>query len=61
MNGIITVYFFSSLLFWQLIFHMNSYPKDIFYNHVKKFLSKKLMTTNSCQNNKHFKFKNTFL
>ena len=22
-----------------------------FYNHVKKFLSKKPMTTNSCQNN----------
>ena len=31
------------------IFHMNGYPKDI-YNHVEKFLSKKLMTTNSCQN-----------
>ena len=29
---------------------MNGYPKDIFYNHVKKFLSKKIMTTNSCQN-----------
>ena len=32
------------------IFHMNGYPKDIFYNHVEKFLSKNLMTTNSCQN-----------
>ena len=31
------------------IFHMNGYPKDIFYNHVKKFLSNKLMSTNSCQ------------
>ena len=31
------------------IFHMNGYPKDIFYNHVKKFLSEELMTTNSCQ------------
>ena len=31
------------------IFHMNCYPKDIFYNHVKKFLSNKLMSTNSCQ------------
>ena len=29
---------------------MNGYPKEIFYNHVKKFLSEKLMTTNSCQN-----------
>ena len=29
---------------------MNGYPKDIYYNHVKKFLSEKLMTTNSCQN-----------
>ena len=37
------------------IFHMNGYPKDIFYNHVKKFLSKKLMTTNSCQNNNNEK------
>ena len=27
------------------IFHMNGYPKEIFYNPVKK-----LMTTNSCQN-----------
>ena len=32
------------------IFHMNGFPKDIFCDHVKKFLSKKLMTTNSCQN-----------
>ena len=24
--------------------------RDIFYNYVKKFLSEKLMTTNSCQN-----------
>ena len=32
------------------IFHMNGYPKDIFYYHVRKFLSEKLMTTNSCQN-----------
>ena len=29
---------------------MNGYPKEIFNNHVKKFLSEKLMTTNSCQN-----------
>ena len=29
---------------------MNGYPKEIFYNHVKKFLCEKLMTTNSCQN-----------
>ena len=32
------------------MFHMNGYPKERFHNHVKKFLSKKLMTTNSCQN-----------
>ena len=31
-------------------FHMNGCPKDIFHNHVKKFLSWGLMTTNSCQN-----------
>ena len=29
---------------------MNDYPKDIFNNHVKKFLSEKQMTTNSSQN-----------
>ena len=39
------------------IFHTNGYPKQIFYNHVKKFLSEKLMTTNSCQNvNKEKKY-----
>ena len=32
------------------IYHRNGYPKEIFYYHVKKFLSEKLMTTNSCQN-----------
>ena len=32
------------------IFHMNGYHREIFYNHVKKFLSEKQMTTNSCQN-----------
>ena len=32
------------------IFHMNCYPKEIFYNHVMKFHSEKLMTTNNCQN-----------
>ena len=32
------------------IFCMNGYPKDIFYNHAKKFLSERLMTTNSSQN-----------
>ena len=32
------------------IFHVNSYPKEVFHNHVKKFLSERLMTTNSCQN-----------
>ena len=32
------------------ISHMNGYPKEIFHNHVKKFHSEKLMTTNSCQN-----------
>ena len=32
------------------IFHMNGYPKDIFYKHLDKFLSEELMTTNSCQN-----------
>ena len=31
-------------------FHMNGYPKEIFDNHAKKFLSEKLMTTNSCRN-----------
>ena len=29
---------------------MNGYLKEIFCNHVNKFLSEKLMTTNSCQN-----------
>ena len=29
---------------------MNGYPKEIFCNHVKKFLSENPMTTNSCQN-----------
>ena len=29
---------------------MSGYHNDIFYNHVKKFLSERLMTTNSCQN-----------
>ena len=29
---------------------MNGYPKDMFCNHVKKFLSEKQMTTNSYQN-----------
>ena len=32
------------------IFHMNGLPKEIFYDHVKKFLGENLMTTNSCQN-----------
>ena len=32
------------------VFCMNGYPKDIFHNHVKKFLSEKLLTTNSSQN-----------
>ena len=32
------------------IIHMNGHPKEIFYNNVKKFLSEKLMTSNSCQN-----------
>ena len=31
------------------IFCMNGYPKDIFYNNVRKFLSEELMTTNSGQ------------
>ena len=34
----------------KYIFCMNGYPKEIFYNHVKKFLSEKLVTTNSYQN-----------
>ena len=29
---------------------MNGYHEEIFYNHVKTFLSEKLMTTNCCQN-----------
>ena len=29
---------------------MNGYPKEIFHNHEKKFLSENLMTTNSCRN-----------
>ena len=29
---------------------MNGYHRGIFCNHVKKFLSEKPMTTNSCQN-----------
>ena len=33
----------------KVIFYMNGYPKDIFCNHVKKYLSEKLMTTNSSQ------------
>ena len=32
------------------IFQTNGYPKEIFNNDAKKFLSEKLMTTNSCQN-----------
>ena len=32
------------------IFHMNGYSKEIFYINIEKFLSEKLMTTNSCQN-----------
>ena len=32
------------------IFHLNGYPIEISYNHVKKFLGEKQMTTNSCQN-----------
>ena len=28
---------------------MNGYPTEIFYYHVKKFISAKLMTTDSCQ------------
>ena len=32
------------------IFHMNGYPKEIFYNRVRKFLSEKLITINICQN-----------
>ena len=29
---------------------MNGYPKEIFFNHAKTFLSEKPLTTNSCQN-----------
>ena len=29
---------------------MNVYPNEIFDNHLKKFLSKNLLTANSCQN-----------
>ena len=32
------------------ILHVNGYTKEIFCNHVKKFLCEKLMATNSCQN-----------
>ena len=32
------------------IFHMNGYRREIYYNHVKKFLSERPMTTNSSQN-----------
>ena len=32
------------------IFHMNGYQNGIFYINVKKFLSEKQTTTNSCQN-----------
>ena len=32
------------------IFHMNGYPREIFYHHVRTFLNENLMTTNSCQN-----------
>ena len=32
------------------IFHISGYPEEIFYNHVKKFFSEKLISTNSCQN-----------
>ena len=31
-------------------FNMNGYSENIFCNHLKKFLSEKLMTTNGCQN-----------
>ena len=37
------------------IFHTNGYSKEIFYNHVKRFISEKLMTTNSCQDMNHEK------
>ena len=30
--------------------HMNGYLKEIFYNHGKRFLSEKQITTNSCLN-----------
>ena len=29
---------------------MNGYPSEIFYNHVKKYLSENLMTTNMFKN-----------
>ena len=29
---------------------MDGYLKEIFYDHVKNFLSENLMTTNSCNN-----------
>ena len=32
------------------VFHMNGYPQKIIDNHLKKFLSEKLMTTYSCLN-----------
>ena len=46
--------FYYLLLYYYIIyyyiFYMNGYPRDIFYNYVKKCLSEKLMTTNSSQN-----------
>ena len=46
-NGL---YFMKKFQKLKDIFHMNGYPKEILCSHVKKFLSEKLMTTNSCQN-----------
>ena len=44
------------------IFHMIGYPNEIFDNHVKKFLSEKLMTTNKkcCTIFETFNFQNYF-
>ena len=45
-NGLHSMYKFPN---GKLFSHMNSYSKEIFYNHVMKFLSEKLITNNSCQ------------
>ena len=45
-----SLYFMKKFKKQNDILHMNGYPKEIFNNNVKKFLSEKQMTSNSHQN-----------